>query len=235
MLHFAIVDDDIKSIKTIHRYIDHFYRSSDTEYQITEFQDGDQLLANYQSLFDIIFLDVEMERSSGIAVAQTIREKDQSTVIIFISQMAKYAVDGYTVNALDYIVKPVDYYSFELKLKKALNYLDLHQKNKIQIITDREYLWLSTDDIFYIEVFNHRLVYHTTTGDYSTSGSLGTVLSQLEKYNFRQCNRYCIVNLKHVTKLQKNDLFVGSSILQISKRRRKEFVESLLFYFGGRI
>lgn len=234
MIQFAIVDDDIKSIETIHRYIDHFYSSSNEEYHVTEFQDGDTLLANYQSLFDIIFLDVEMKRSNGINVAKSIRETDSSTVIIFISRMAKYAVAGYSVDALDYVVKPVDYASFELKLRKALNYLEQHQANKIQLNIDGKYLWLSTDDILYIEVFDHRLLYHTTKGDYSVGGALSTVLAGLEKYNFRQCNRYCIVNLKYVTKLQDNDITVGGKILQVSKRRRKEIVEALLLYFGGR-
>lgn len=235
MIQFAIVDDDIKSIETIHRYIDLFYRTSDEEYHITKFQDGDSLLANYQSLFDIIFLDVEMKRSNGINVAKSIRETDNSTVIIFISRMAKYAVAGYSVNALDYVAKPVDYASFELKLRKALNHLKQHQTNKIQLNLDGKYLWLSTDDILYIEVFDHRLLYHTTKGDYSTGGVLSTVLAELKKYNFRQCNRYCIVNLKYVTKLQDNDITVGSKTLQVSKRRRREIVDALLLYFGGRI
>ncbi|MDO4648442.1 MAG: LytTR family DNA-binding domain-containing protein, partial [Eubacteriales bacterium] len=215
------------------QYLDQFFSNSDTDYQVTEYTDGKDLLTDHPA-YDIIFLDVEMEHSNGIDVARTIREKDQDTTLIFISQMAKYAVDGYKVDAFDYVVKPVDYYSFELKLKKALHYRSQHKTHKIRITSAGKTLELSTSDILYAEVFDHELVYHTLSGRFSTRNSLENALAQLEQYHFCQCNRYCIVNLKHVTLIQNNEVVVGSTSIQLSKRKKKDFVNSLLLYFGGK-
>ena len=234
MIQLAIVDDDPVSVRTIHSYINRFYKDTPEACHVTEFRDGADLIRDYRSVFDIIFMDVEMEQSNGIHVARFIRERDSRTVILFISRMAKYAVAGYDVSALDYILKPVDYYSFEMKLRKALHYLEAHQEKKIQISLDGSFVWLSTDEIQYIEVYGHRLVYHTATDQYEAGGSINALLKELEPYHFVQCSRYCIVNLRHVGQLRDNDLTVGGITLQVSKRRRKDLVDALMLYFGGR-
>lgn len=234
MVRIAIVDDDHESVRKLHGYVNAFYRGAESEYAVTEFSDGEDLLRGYVGIFDIIFLDIEMERSNGIKVARAIRKKDTNAVIIFISQMTKYAVEGYDVNALDYVVKPVDYYSFEIKMRKAINYLETHRSGRIQLNMDGDYVWLFSDEIKYIEVFNHELVYHTLKGEYRVNGSMAAAADQLKGYNFRQCSRYCIVNLKYVTGLRDHDLCVEGTVIQVSKRRRKEMVEALLDYFGGK-
>lgn len=233
MLRIAIVDDDHSIVSQIHEYIDQFMARESCEYQITEYPDGANLIANYNRSFDLIYLDVQMNTTDGLSAARKIRETDSKAVIIFISQMAQYAVDGYSVDALDFLVKPVDYYSFELKMRKAFHFIKEHQSHKIMVSSNGHHAVLASNSILYVEVFDHDLVYHTTSVEYRTSGTITMARDQLSGLNFIQCNRYCIVNMDHVTSIQGNELIVDGTAIQISKRRRKDVCEALMRHFGG--
>lgn len=233
MIQIAIVDDDSKSLEKIHTYIDRYFTKNAEEYHITEFHDGSEVMDQYEAVYDLIFLDIQMEQADGMKTARYIRKRDQNTVIIFVTQMAKYAIKGYEVDALDFIVKPVDYYGFEIKMRKAVNYIHSHSARKICIDMDGSYLWISTDSIYYIEVFDHDLIYHTENGDYKARGSISALTKQLEGLSYRQCNRCYLVNMKHVTGLEGDWLTVGGTSVKISKRRRKELVDALMRYYGG--
>lgn len=234
MLQIAIVDDDYGCVSKVHGFVDRFFQSEAGGYQVTEFRDGADLVENYSGVFDLIFLDVQMDHTDGLSAAKKIRETDNDAVIIFISQMAQYAVEGYAVDALDFLVKPVDYYSFELKMRKAVNYIRDHRPQKIMVNSNGDYVMLSSESILYVEVFDHDLIYHTTGAVYRTSGTISQAKQQLGERHFKQCNRYCLVNMRYVTSVQGNELIVGGETVQISKRRRKEVLDALMRYFGGR-
>ena len=235
MIRIAIVDDDREDLAMLRDYIRRCFQDDPGAFTVTAFTDGEELLAQYDSSFDILLLDVEMRRSNGIEVARAIRERDGETVLLFISRVAQYAVQGYSVDAMDYILKPVEFGSFEAKLRKAVNRVEAHRARTIQLAMDGDYRWLLSDEIRYVEVYGHLLVYHTAEGDYRVPGSIGPVVRQLTPYHFVQCTRFLLVNLKFVTGLEGDTLLLGRDRLPVSRRRRRELVDALLLYNGGSV
>lgn len=112
MIKIAIVEDEAAVRDQLTDYVRRYTRQYGTEFEVTCFTDGDEILENYRPAFDIIFLDVEMKRLNGMETAQRIRELDDDVLLIFITNMAQYAIKGYSVGALDYVLKPVPYFAF---------------------------------------------------------------------------------------------------------------------------
>lgn len=233
MIRIAIADDDAEDLKRLENMIRSVFQDSGEDCAVFPFPEGEDLLGEYNGSYDIIFLDVEMRWSNGIDVARAIRERDQDTVLIFVSRVAQYAVQGYSVDAMDYILKPLEYASFEKKLQKAVKHVLSHRAHKLRIPTDGGFRWLSSDEIRYVEVFGHFLVYHTTEGDLRVSGAIGPLEKELAPFHFIRCTRFSLVNLKYVTGVDGGDLLLGTDRVPVSRRRRKEIVDALLVYNGG--
>ena len=119
MLSIAVVDDEQAFSDTLIRMIRQFAAKENVEVEITCFQDGLDIADEFRSKWDIIFLDIQMEHLDGLAAARRIRACDTDVVLIFVTTMAQYAINGYEVDAFDYILKPLSYPQFELRMLKA--------------------------------------------------------------------------------------------------------------------
>ena len=166
-------------------------------------------------------------------MARRLRELDPVVLIVFITNMAQYAIRGYEVDALYYMVKPVTYFEFALKMKKALRRLGRLVGTYVNVPQENGVMRLETSQITYVEVIDHRLVYHADTGDYSTRGSLSDLEKKLRSYGFSRCNHCYLVNLKYVTGIRDNMVVVACAELQISRPKRKMFLDDLATYRGG--
>lgn len=233
MYSIAIVDDEGVHIKTLSGYIERFFKENGgEEYTISVFNDGDELLKDYNAAYDIVFLDIEMERVNGMKAARIIRKTDEDTAIIFVTHMARFAIKGYEVNALDFIVKPVDYYSFVLKMKKAIKYVGNNLNKTIELrICDAVYR-ISESDIYYVESIEHNVIFHTAVGEFKLYGTLKAFSEKLSKSVFVMCNRCYIVNMKYVESVSGNIAVVHGSELVISRYKKAEFMQALVAYWG---
>lgn len=109
MIRIAMVEDEAAVREQLMGYVQRYTRQYGTEFSVTEFADGVDILENYRPVYDIVFLDVEMKHLDGMETARRIRALDADVVLIFITNMAQYAIKGYAVGALDYVLKPVPY------------------------------------------------------------------------------------------------------------------------------
>ena len=121
---------------------------------------------------DLILMDIEMPLMDGMTAAKCIRELDQSVIIIFITNMAKYAIKGYAVDALDYVLKPVPYFAFSQQLLKALARLEKRAKHYLTVPVEGGLRRLDTASIYYLESEGHRVLFYTDEGDFSAPGAL---------------------------------------------------------------
>mgnify|MGYP000060856764 FL=1 len=112
MIRVAIVEDDAEVQGVLQEYVRRYTRQYGTEFEVTVFADGVDILEDYRAVYDIIFLDVEMKHLDGMTTAERIRQMDADVILIFITNMAQYAIRGYSVGALDYVLKPVPYFAF---------------------------------------------------------------------------------------------------------------------------
>ena len=119
MFRIGIAEDDPSFQKTISEYIERYQKEKNIDIQASFFQDGNELVFKYEPIYDVLLLDIEMPKMNGMDAAREIRKRDQRVLIIFITNMAQYAINGYEVGALDFVLKPIKYFSFSMKLEKA--------------------------------------------------------------------------------------------------------------------
>lgn len=235
MIKIAILEDSDVDYTRICKAWDRFSKEENLSYQITHYKDSTSLLEQFHSQFDLIFLDIEVPGKNGMETAQEIRKIDNLTILVFLTNFSKYAVNGYEVNAADYMLKPLDYYSFALKMHKILHMLYQNIEKEITIMTKGLLHRFSINELFYVEINNHDLIYHLDDETISTRGSLSEVEKSLPKNSFSRCNNCYLVNLKHVTKIKDNTVWIGKNELTISRPKKKMFLNDLTNYIGGKL
>ena len=117
--HIAVVEDEPLFAKQLEEYIRRYEKERGKKINITFFADGEDIVENYSGDYDVILMDIQMRFMDGMTAAQKIRSLDHEVIIMFITNMFDYAVRGYEVDAMDYVVKPVEYFAFSQKLDKA--------------------------------------------------------------------------------------------------------------------
>lgn len=235
MLRVAIVEDDAGYANQLTEFLDRYGTENGKEIHSTIFRDGLDIVEDYQPAWDIILLDIEMPLLDGMSAAERIRALDTSVILIFITNMAQYAIKGYQVDAMDFVLKPINYYAFNMKLQKACRVLAERSTASLMIHTEGGTRKLLVSSIRYIEVADHRLIYHSTEGDFEMFGSLKELEATLGK-DFARCNHCYLVHLKYVDGIQADNVILGQDTLKISRTKKKEFVQRVSDYyrFGGR-
>ncbi len=108
MIRVLIAEDDPRCYQELERFLDDYSRETGRTFQITHYDNGEDLVERYRPEFDLLLLDVDMPFLDGMTAAGHIRGVDPEVVIVFVTNLAQYAIQGYSVNALDYILKPLE-------------------------------------------------------------------------------------------------------------------------------
>ncbi len=232
MLHIAIAEDDSNYVRQLKEYLDRYSRERGTPTEVSVFPDGDELVENYQAQFDLILMDVEMPFLDGMSAAAEIRKRDSEVVIIFITNMAQYAIRGYAVDALDYVLKPVSYFAFAQRLDRAIARMKRREQKFIVIPVKGGNQKLDVSQLFYVECQGHTLLYHTASGVYTSTGTMKEVEARLSGFHFYRGNNGYLINLEHVDGVQDGLALVAGERLQLSRPRRSAFLEALTNYLG---
>jgi DNA-binding LytR/AlgR family response regulator len=233
MIRIAIVDDESGSQRLLQDYLDRYRGDYGETFEVALFYDGKDIVRHYQPYFDIIFLDVKMADVDGFSAAKRIREIDTEVILIFITNMAQYAIKGYEVDALSYLLKPVPYFAFSQELKRSLKRLEKHKQQYLFLPHEHGLLRLDAAGIYYIEREKHRVSIHTGEDTYSIVGTIKEIESKLDRRYFFRCNSGYIVNMERVTEVRDNFVFLGAYKLQISRPKKKAFMTALTDYLGG--
>ena len=233
MRNVAIVEDEQEAADKLTSFLTRYGEEKNEEFKVFHFKDALLFLSNYNSDYDIVFMDIELPDLDGMTASKKLRELDTDVMLIFVTNMAQFAVGGYEVDAFDFIVKPVSYYNFALKFGRALARLRNNADVQIWINGKSGNRRISASNLKYVEVADHVLVYHTTDGDFTASGTLSAVQKQLPSVSFALCNRCYMVNLRYVSEVEGFTVVVGGETLQISHPKKREFVRALNLYLRG--
>lgn len=233
MYHIAIVEDEKEFSLQLQEFLERYQKEQNMAFKISVFYDGAEITEDYQALYDVILLDIEMPKVNGMEAAERIRQTDPDVVLMFITNMASYAIRGYEVGALDFVMKPISYYTFAMKLTRALKRAQKKEQRQILLTLSDGVKRLGIHQIYYVEVQNRMLHYHTDEGEYVLRGTMTGVEETLGMYAFAKCNHWYMVNLMHVTEVRKNLVTVGGHELEISRRNRTAFLKALTEYIGG--
>lgn len=233
MIRIAVVEDEKTYQDKLKEYIKRFEGECGQSFQITFFKDGLDIVDDYKPIWDIILMDIKMKHMDGMETAEKIRRYDPAVLIIFITTMAQYAIKGYEVDALDFVLKPITYSQFSQKMQKALAMLKKGEDKFLLLPQEDRKERVSTNEILFIEVRNHYL--HVVTGrtTYVMRYSMQEIEKELQDYHFVRCNNSYLVNLKNVTGVQKDSVLVGTHELPISRPKKKLFLKALSDYLGA--
>lgn len=233
MIQIAIVEDDAQERVRLKTYLNKFAEQENVQLSVSEYASGWAFLEGYHPKFDIVLMDIEMPGMDGMETARNLRKIDGKVILIFVTNLAQYAVSGYEVDALDFIVKPVNPQSFVMKMRRAITRTTKKTEDMIQVRTDRENTYLMVSAIKYLEVSGHYVIYHTTGGDLSEYTTMKEAMRKIEKPFFARCNQSYLVNLRYVTAVKKDTVIVDGDELTISRPQKKKFLMAFSEFLGG--
>ena len=203
------------------------------DYNIDTFDDGRQLMESFNKApYDLVFLDIEMPAVDGITLAKSIRSKSENVFIVFLTGHIEYALEGYEVNALRYLTKPVDID----KLKEVIRYIQEKQGSARQLIIreDGEEILIDINDVIYMESMNQNVRIVSTSGEHIIRYNIGDFEEQLKNDGFFRIHRGYLISLSKVKKLVKNDVIMDNGeTLPASRSNLKPLKEALYAYVEG--
>lgn len=232
MIRIAIVEDDAGYMGTLQDYLKRYEADHDVSLEVRCFTDGDEIVDGYRAGFDIILMDVEMRFMDGMTAAREIRKVDPQVVIIFITNMTQYAIQGYAVDALDYVLKPVSYFAFSQRLERAITRLKNREREYIAVPVKGGVRKLDTAEIYYVESRDHDLTFHTRSGSFHVGMTMRQAEEQLTGAHFFRGNNSYLINLEHVDGIQDGCAVVRGELLKLSRPRKNAFLEALSDYLG---
>lgn len=234
-INIAVVEDDLSAFGTIKAYCERYGKTDGVVLDVTRFADAETFLDGYRAaVYSIVLMDIDLPGMSGLDAARRLRDKDDSVTLLFVTKMAQYAQKGYEVSALDFLIKPVGYADFCLKMKKAISVARVRESRAVLVPINNGFTRLSTDKIIFVEVMGHTIKYRLTDGEIEARGTLSSVEKTLSGNGFLRCNSCYIVNTRFIDSVRGYDLDIAGYTLKISHPRRKEFVKSLMaLYMGG--
>lgn len=231
-INVGILENEVNEAKTTALMIDKFFQSIDCEYTFSSFNNSKDFLGSNIDKYDILILDILLDEGdglNGIQVAQEIRAKNNKVAILFVTKTSQFALDGYKVDAIDYILKPLVYEDFYLKLIKTMNYIRSNVDKEIVIKTSEGLLKLKESDIFYIEVMKHYLTFHTKMGDIVSRGAIKDVEEILSK-KFAKTSKSFIANLNYVSLVKKDEVDLTFNAKTFTIPLTKLFKDSFIFF-----
>lgn len=230
-MRIAICDDEERYRVELKTVLDKLLINVD--YNIDTFEDGQILIDSFsKDPYDLVFLDIEMPAVDGITLAKKIRSRSEKVFIVFLTGHVEYALEGYEVNALRYLTKPVDID----KLKEVIRFVQEKQGASRQIIIreDGEELLIDINDVIYMESMNQNVRIVTSKGEHTIRYNIGDFEEQLKNDGFFRIHRGYLISLSKVKKLSKNDVIMDTDVaLPVSRSNLKTLKEALYAYVEG--
>ena len=235
MFKIAIIEDEQRWIDEFRAYIKRYGAEENELFSVEVFTNGMDFISDYKGGYDLILMDIAMPHMNGLEAARRLRQVDGAVDLIFITTLAQYAIKGYEVNALDYIVKPVSYDLFKIKLDKARAHSGKKHATSFAVRGGGIMHMVPLADIKYVESVKHYLYFHVVGGDgeLKMRGTLGEIKPLFKENGFAEVNRSLLVNLAYVEGYTGNEITVGGEILPLSRIYKADFLNKLTKYIGG--
>lgn len=234
MLRVLIIEDEDAHADKLKLYLSRFGEEEGVEFRVTWYGSAVEL-AETRPVFDLVFLDIRLPGINGMEAAELIRTYDTETPIIFVTDLSQYAVEGYRVNALDFLVKPVEYGDFKMRMRRAMQAIAQSQERSVFVPTRDGLRVLPSRDVVFVEVLNHRLLFHLAGGEtIQLRGALGQLEEELGNRSFVRISKSYLVNMRHVRSISGSSVTLSTGeTCYVSRSRRKSALAAIADYYGG--
>lgn len=233
MNHIAICDDEKPFVKQLTALLERYSEESGRLLKVTPYDDGLDLIEQYDPTIELIFLDIRMRLLDGLKTAEYVRQQDAEVGIIFLTTLADYALEGYQYQATNYIIKPLGYARLKAELDKFFVRRQKEDTPSLVIANDDGRYKLPLKSIRYIETYKRNLLVHAEQGDIICYKSMKEMEAQLKGADFVRCHTSYLVHLFYVEKVEKLDLTLSSGEhVPISQPKRKAVMARLADYWG---
>jgi DNA-binding LytR/AlgR family response regulator len=238
MLMITVCDDDRESCreteKNLRRYMDEKIAGQAQEVQIRVFNDPDDLLRHYPRGTQLLLLDIQMPGMDGISLAREIRAFDQDVIIIFMTNYAGYAVQGYSVQAYNYLIKPISYEMLRHELENVFPRMMRMREENLVLHSEDGYVTIPAREIEMAETDGKNVIIHTERGPVKAFQSMKQMEKSLGETEFFRIHTAYLVSFSHISAVRRDSVILQSGReLPISRHRKKEFMDRYLTYVGG--
>ena len=230
-LKVAIIDDNENDSNLLKESILRFNEEHKDDFNVSVeiFNRGINFIEPFDDTYNAVFLDIDMPVMNGLETAKKIRELGSEMNILFVTNYASLAIDGYGVGALDFVVKPVKYDDVKKALQKVIGKIQSESdEEKIVIRVKSGYRTIKVNSIKYIEVNTHDVFYYTTTETYKTREALKDIERNINNPNFVKCSSSFLINLDYVDAIDKDDVRIDGKRIKIARTRKKDFLNAFL-------
>lgn len=185
MLHIVMLEDTPEEAATLRAHLERYATERGLELSITWLTSALDYLEDRPAA-DLIFMDIDMPGINGLEAAHQLRVYDSATPLVFVTNLAQYAVRGYEVDAVDFMVKPVRYEDFRMRMDRALRAVQRNATHAIRVKTRNGLQIFAASDLLYVETQGHDVAYHVSgeAEPFVTRDSLRHALSELEGLPF---------------------------------------------------
>lgn len=213
----AICDDEQNQIEYITSIVASWSAHEGHGCEIRTFASAEAFLFEYEEdkAYDILLLDVEMKNMNGIELAKRIRKDNNRAEIIFITSHFEFVGEGYEVDALHYLIKPISVEKPTQVLTKAAEKLSVEPPSVV-ISCEGETVKLYESDILYVESFLHYIVIHTKDNEYKIKENISVFENKVSDVFYR-IHRSYLVSLKYITRISRTSVNIGNTELPLSR------------------
>ena len=236
-IRIACCDDEKQQLELYKTMFTNIEMRQDIELNVEYFLSGNFMLERFQSEknpFDLVYLDMDMDEKSGLDLAKEIRQNYHSDcLILFLTNYPKYMQNSFDVRAFQYMIKPVQFDEVERKFNAARKYLEKDDKNRVILKIDEDNVVFFTNEIYYIEKekSSKQFLVYLEDKCVVAKGVLSAIENQLLEQHFMRTHRSYLVNMKHIRRIQKNDLVLSNgNLVPISRRKEKELKQQFMRY-----
>ena len=235
-IRIAVVEDEPQMRDFLKESAERFLSQKGLEGEVLPYDSAEAFLADTDKKPSLVLMDIQMKGMDGMTCARIMRSHGSKAILIFVTSLASYAVQGYQVEALDYLVKPVSPSDLARSLERAMGRLEKRRPKVITLRSTGGVTLLKVQDILYVEAVNHSALAHTRSGGEIPCGmTLSAMEAQLTGYGFFRCHAAFLVNLAKIEKVTATDAVAEGRLIPVSKHRKKELMQVLATWWGDQL
>ena len=232
-MKIAIVEDTEEDFSDLKKQLNDYAIDHQLSFELTRYQDALMFLSEYSMQYDCVFMDIMAPGANGMDETKKLRTFDPQLPVIFVTRLEQYAVQGYSVDAFDYIVKPINRERMIRVMDRLRERMESKHQKTIFVKGSDSVIRIPIELLYYVAVNGHKVCYHTSFGCFETWDSMKEVEKTLQGCDFIRISSGYLVNMQYITYIRGMDLSVGQDILPISRRKKTEVLDQINRYLSS--